>query len=1094
MSHNHFQHADWYQATSLLERVASLRAAGGRPRDPSANIDLALRRMKRWRSQAPFASGSYFTQRLDMDGLTEDDLLYSLAEPAEAVRSRLAGSQAWLAQLFRQFSSPASQDPLLLPDNLNHQKTSGFIVAIAPMLVEARERVHQGAQELAESQINVPFESLTITEAFFASLAQQVLAMLSRTMVLELHVARLDGLLAGATAEDRFLSFLERLRQTDVALDLLREYPVLARQLVLRLNQWVDFTLDFLRHLAADWDAVSATFSQAESLGAIVDVRCGAGDGHRGGRSVLIVKFSSGAQVVYKPRALTVDVHFQELLAWLNSRGEHPPFGILRVLDRGDHGWVEFVAAEDCTSPEEVRRFYERQGAYLALLYALEATDFHAENLVAAGEHPVLLDLEALFHPRAGGTDLRRAEEIAGSTIGNSVARVGLLPQFSWSDGEHEGVDLSGLGALPGQLTPRTVPQWEESGTDEMHHVRKRVEIPDGHNRPRLCGAEVNVLDYADAIEAGFTSLYHCLLTHRDELLAEDGILAQFENDEVRVILRATYTYGSLLQESFHPDVLRDALDRDRLFDRLWTAVEYFPHLARVIRAERADLERGDIPIFTTRPGSRDLWTSSHESIPDFFEEAGMALARRRIEQLSEPGCARQIWFIRASLAMLSTGPGPVGQRPSREVVATTEASRSRLVAAACAVGDHLEELASRGQNDVAWIGLTSADQQRWSLVPLGLDLYDGLPGVALFLAHLGEVAGEVRYTELARAALVSVRALRKTGHVLGAGMGGFGGLGGVIYALTHLGLLWDDAELLCEAEEVVELVPPLIAQDEHLDIIGGAAGCIAALAGLYRSVRSSHALAAAIQCGDHLVARAAPQQYGLGWISRVAKERPLAGLSHGAAGFAWALLELAALSGEERFRTTALASIEYERSLFSPETRNWLDLRPALQGKTNAAGDQSIVAWCHGAPGIGLARLLGLHQLDNDDIRSEIGAALETTLARGFGYNHCLCHGDLGNTDWLLEASARLGEPRWCSEANRLAATVLASIEKNGWICGNPLQVESPGLMTGLAGIGYGLLRLAEPTLVPSVLAMALPNQTSAKIQSSADEVRASV
>ena len=40
-----------------------------------------------------------------------------------------------------------------------------------------------------------------------------------------------------------------------------------------------------------------------------------------------------------------------------------------------------------------MKRFYERQGGYLALLYMLQATDFHHENLIAAGEHPVLLDL-----------------------------------------------------------------------------------------------------------------------------------------------------------------------------------------------------------------------------------------------------------------------------------------------------------------------------------------------------------------------------------------------------------------------------------------------------------------------------------------------------------------------------------------------------------------------------------------------------------------------------------------------------------------------------------------------------------------------------
>jgi lantibiotic modifying enzyme len=51
-----------------------------------------------------------------------------------------------------------------------------------------------------------------------------------------------------------------------------------------------------------------------------------------------------------------------------------------------------------------------------------------------------------------------------------------------------------------------------------------------------------------------------------------------------------------------------------------------------------------------------------------------------------------------------------------------------------------------------------------------------------------------------------------------------------------------------------------------------------------------------------------------------------------------------------------------------------------------------------------------------------------------------------------------------------------LQSVETQGWCTGVPLGVEVPGLMTGLSGIGYGLLRLARPELVPSVLALAAP------------------
>src|SRR5262249_35924327 len=99
-------------------------------------------------------------------------------------------------------------------------------------------------------------------------------------------------------------------------------------------------------------------------------------------------------------------------------------------------------------------------------------------------------------------------------------------------------------------------------------------------------------------------------------------------------------------------------------------------------------------------------------------------------------------------------------------------------------------------------------------------------------------------------------------------------------------------------------------------------------------------------------------------------------------------------------------------------------------------------------------------------------------TLAQGFGHNHSLCHGDLGNLELLLQASETLAEPRWRAEVNRLAAFILEGIGREGWRCGTPLQIESPGLMTGLAGIGYGLLRLAEPAPVPSVLVLAPPTQ----------------
>jgi type 2 lantibiotic biosynthesis protein LanM len=896
--------------------------------------------------------------------------------------------------------------------------------------------------------------------ALLTGLQEQLLMMTTRVMVLELNVARLQGLLPGATTRERFANFLELARQPHWVDTLFQEYPVLLTQLAIRLDQWAESSLEFLQRLYADWSVIRGTLLPADP-GFLIGVQ-GGGDRHRSGRSVLIARFSGGGQLVYKPRSMAVDVHFQELLLWFNASGGGPMFRTLNILDRGSYGWTEFVSAQSCACSQEVSRFYERQGGYLALLYALEATDFHCENLIAAGEHPMLLDLEALFHPRLDTLDTQSADQLAGSTICYSVLRVGLLPQRFPTDAREE-LDLSGLGGAPGQVSPRGAPAWLNAGTDEMRLARKRIALPGVKNRPMLGVAEVNPVDYAEAIASGFEAVYRKLHSRQDELLA---FCARFANDEVRVIARGTQTYAALLFESFHPDVLRDPADRDLMFDRLRAAVKQRPGLAKLIESERADLLKGDVPLFTTHPSSRDLWTSSGERLADYLVEPAIVAVQRRIQRLSDRDLEQQLWMVRASLATLAPVTETPKQRIRRMARSKLRIDRRAYLAAACAVGDRLEALALRGNEDASWIGLTHLNERDWCLSPLGPEFYDGLPGIILFLAYLGAVTRKESYTDLAKGALTTLLGQLTQGRPL-ENIGAFNGVGGVIYTLAHLGVLWDDPVLVTKAEDFVRRAVELIPRDVQLDIIGGSAGCILALAGLYRCAPSTQTIEAAHACGERLLEMKQHAVNGIGWLPDGLASKPLTGFAHGNAGIACALLQLAHFTGELRFRSAALDAIAYERSLFLPELGNWPDLR---RDATCAS-----VAWCHGAPGIGLARLRSLRGVDEPAILAEIQVALDTTLAHGFGFNHSLCHGDLGNVDFLLEAGLRLHDRRLMSRAREIAAGVVDQIRRFGWMCANPLRIESPGLMTGLAGIGYEMLRLAEP-VCPSILSLAPP------------------
>lgn len=1076
MEQSVFHDPAWYQAIPLVERIAALRISRERAPASTVNADMAKKRVERWRAQPPFTSATVFTQRLALDGLSEADFLYLLGESAEQLSQRLAARPAWLADLACAFARPVASEPLALPVPPGAEKTIGFLNLIAPLIERAREQIRESVAALVEQHADLPFDPRTIEPLLLTNLPRQIIPMLSRVIILELNVARLEETLQGATPEERFQSFLQQLCERDFALSLLQRYPVIAHQLTLRVDDWVASTIEFLQRLCADWGAIRAAFCAGQDAGLLVDLQSGAGDRHRGGRTVTIARFRSGFHVVYKPRSMAVDAHFQELLAWVNARGDHPPFRTLTILNRDTYGWAEWVAAHSCQSLEEVWRFYQRQGGYLALLYALEATDFHYENLIASGEHPVLIDLESLFQARVQGQEVQGISQASLNTLSYSVLRVGLLPQRVWANAESGGVDLSGLANVAGQLTPRGVLYWEGGGTDEARFTRKRVMIDGGQNRPTLDGTEVHVPDYTEAIVAGFTTIYRLLLDQRAVLLADGGPLAPFANDEVRVLLRPTRTYGLLLQESFHPHVLGNALDRDRHFDRLWAAIEHRPYLAPVLPAERADLQRGDIPMFSTRPSSRDLWTSTGEQIADFFDAPGMALVQQRLEQLGADDLARQCWFIRASLTTLFAGEERRLEPRYRLNDQPTSPDRARLLAAACAVGDRLALLALRDEQEVAWIGVTMSYESYWSVVPMSLQLYGGLPGIMLFLAYLGSVSGEERYTELAQATLSTMRRQIAREQSLIKRIGAFDGWGGVIYSLVHVSVLWEQPALLDEAEALVDLLSPMIEQDEHLDVIGGAAGCIRSLLCLYRCRPSERTLRVARLCGEHLLARAQPIESGIGWLTKIPSVGPLTGLAHGAAGIAWALLDLAALTGESRFRAAGLGAIAYERGVFSPEAGNWPDLRKTMVEQSVGGGPSFMTAWCFGATGIGLARLLALPHLDDAAVRSEIDVALRTTLAGGFGYNHSLCHGDLGSLELLLQASQRLDEPLIRAYVGRYTNLVLESIDTYGWLSGIPLDVETPGLMIGLAGIGYGLLRLADPTRVPSVLALASP------------------
>lgn len=124
---------------------------------------------------------------------------------------------------------------------------------------------------------------------------------------------------------------------------------------------------------------------------------------------------------------------------------------------------------------------------------------------------------------------------------------------------------------------------------------------------------------------------------------------------------------------------------------------------------------------------------------------------------------------------------------------------------------------------------------------------------------------------------------------------------------------------------------------------------------------------------------------------------------------------------------------------------------------------------WCQGAARIGMSRCDLSDRLRDARVEEEIEIAVDPTLRDGFRGGHAICHGSFGNLD-LLRAAGR------DEERVRISGELVAEISEYGVGVGLDAGSGALGLMPGVAGIGYQLLRMGVSEFVPSVLMLEFP------------------
>jgi len=1032
--------------------------------------DLAARRLAAWCQASASGDLSLFDQRLARDGWSTDEIrkrLTASRRKASVPRPAWIADAAWI--------EAALQNPTKNIEHVsaeNHVEICAFEDLFTPLIKQAAEILWSDVGRDASNNLTESARA-----CLHHSLLRELSGLCAPAIYEQFSIARKTSATAlgalnsnqdsGTTIYDKFVAYMKAggFRR------LFEEKPVLLRLIAVVSRQWIETSREFILRLSVDLPAIRRDILHSNSDSPVAKIEGDISDPHNGGRSVRIVSFADGSRVVYKPKDLRLDIAWFKLIERLNRANPPIELRAVQAIAADNYGWTEYIGHTD-TDPQGFKRFFRRAGSWLALFHYFVASDMHQENLIASGDHPVPIDLETILQStveeRKSDDAESQAFNFATEKLANSVMMVGLLPAYGRSPENN----VFAIGGMTADWSSKIKIKWNNINSDEMRPTRAKEATDINPNLPHADGRYGKFAEHITDFVSGFEDYARFLLRWK-----AGDIFEGFSGLSVRKVVRPTRFYSMLLQRLKNHRTMDDGI--------VWSAqADFIARLAEwdkntdgfwpIQRAERSALLALNVPHFVSPSDDSEIRDATGFSFQS-GETTGISRARARAQRFDENELGWQIEVITENTKSLvkassqATIPTTLVERADNAALPTKET----FIAEADKIASELSHYAIRRGPGAAWIGIDwLGDAEVSQLVCLGSDLYNGASGISVFLAAHAAVTGRQSSADLARAGIVRLRKSLKSRNAAriarSMGIGGATGLGSIVYALAVMSKSLRDDDLLADAHVAVELfTDALIAADKQLDVIGGSAGAILCLLRLYRDSQSEDVLKRAIKCGEHLVAQTRLGLEGRrSWVGQGSGKQPLNGMSHGAAGFAFALASLASATGREEFAEAASECIAFENSSYDADRNNWPDLRGEGQLSWPCQ-------WCHGATGIGLARIAMAKRriVDQEILVKDIRNAVEGAKKGWPAGVDTLCCGTLGTVEFFCEASSALGRGELRELASRRLAAVLETAASAGdyrWNSGK--RQFNLGLFRGLAGVGYTSLRQADGSL-PNIM-----------------------
>ena len=1047
-----------------------------------SQADLASERLASWCKSAASGDWGLFAKRLEKDQIEFKDVLarfsnVKLNDKGEDLLPWMYDAQ-WVFDLLTQDANESINVDLYPPKPVAFQEI--FLSLLRGANVELKKIASPKALEC--------FTSDAMSDFNFALLHQMsdlVSPLLYSLFVKDLKGHSLDGKLLPSDADiktNHYNDFIHRLQGGGLE-QIFNEKPVLLRLLAAITRQWIDTTGELVNRLGNDLETIERKLLHSKSPIKVSAIEGDLSDAHNLGHSVRIIRFDDGSKIVYKPKDLGLDLVWIDFINHLNGLNPPVQLRVVNTIACDGYGWCEFIQHESCQSQDDIRLFYERSGAWLIIFHMLASSDMHYENIIASGSHPVPIDLETILQASLPEFDFTNpafgATNQAIDKIQNSVLTVGILPAYTKSH-KNKVFDMGGLNARSGTAITA---DWKNINTNGMRWVQFQINVDTNTNVPHIDSNYAKFGDFKSEFIKGFEEYAHFLLGQKDSDYLQ-RLWKAFSDLPVRKVLRPTRFYYALLQRlkdhrsmddgikwSVQADFLARLGDWDEQTDLLWP----------LHKSERDALLNLNIPFYLSPSNGHILFDAFGYSITT-SAIPGLQRAQKRWETLCQDEIDWQSLIIQVSTSFVSSSNQQQSKKDRHsynrilQSESNNEIKDKDLINELELILDQIEHVAFQDAVSISWLSLDwLQDSEVAQLIPLSEDLYSGMSGIALFLAAYQQQFHDERSKKLLKKILnglhEQIHASTSARWARSLGIGGAAGIGSIIYVLVNIATLLDDDAILEDAIAASKLyTKELIDADQGLDIVAGSAGAILCLIALYRKTHSSEVLEKAVLCGEHLLS--APRVGELGsrtWVGLGLGSSPLNGMSHGAAGYAYALSSLHQITHRSDFADAAQECLAYEQSQYEELEHNWPDLRGDADGKPLK---MMICQWCHGAPGIGLARIgqvkagAPLNLLKADIENASICA--ERNWPNSID---TLCCGTLGAIEFLREAGDILNDEKIQQLAiNRLKEIIATRYEHGKYAMGAGGNQFNLGFFKGLSGVGYALLRGLNPSL-PNVL-----------------------